>query len=222
MFALPSTIIYFISFIVALCSLSYELILSQLLAVSFGGTLFYYSVTMGIFMFSLGLGSLYYTYKKSKNLISLLVKTEIILTALGLLSPYWILYTSSFQNKIYPMLFYFLIHLPSILIGFFSGLELPNLLDLSSKKNLCLYYDYLGMFVSSVLFYVLIKQLNLINITLLITSLNLFVALLLLSFNKKYFHLEKIISIILLLVLIFHWIYSTKIATLWQYLILLT
>ncbi|MBE8222105.1 MAG: hypothetical protein HAW60_05190 [Bdellovibrionales bacterium] len=214
-------IIYFISFVVAFCSLSYELILSQLLAVSFGGTLFHYSITMGIFMFSLGLGSLYYTKKKSKNLILLLIKTEIILTILGLLSPYLILYTSSLQNKLYTALFYFLIHLSSVLIGFFSGLELPSLLDISKKKNICLYYDYLGMFVASAIFYLLIKQFNLININLFIVSLNLFISFLLLFFYKQINIFWKIINIFLLCILIFNWFYSNKIADFWQYLILL-
>lgn len=206
-----SPVVYFISFTVAFCSLSYELILSQLLAVSFGGTLYHYSITMGVFMFSLGLGSLYYAYKKSKNLIPLLLKTEIALSILGLLSPYWILYISSLQNQTYSILFYPLIHLPSVLIGFFSGLELPVLLDLSKKKSLCLYYDYLGMFASSVLFYILIKQFHLANITLFITSLNLFIAILLLYFYKKIQVFWKIISVFLIFCLSLHWFYIHKI-----------
>lgn len=172
-------------------------------------------------MFSLGLGSLYYTYLKKKNLIHLLFKIEIILTSLALLSPYLILYTSSIQNQIYPIFFYFLIHLPSLLIGFFSGLELPSLLDLSKKKSLCLYYDYLGMFASSVLFYILIKQFNLINITLFVTSLNLLVTFLILFFYKKINFSWKIISVFLAVILSMNWVYSNEITAFWQYLILL-
>lgn len=51
------TLVYGLTFTVALCSIVYELIYSEMLTVVFGGRAIRYAITIGLFLFCLGLGA---------------------------------------------------------------------------------------------------------------------------------------------------------------------
>jgi predicted membrane-bound spermidine synthase len=110
---------------------------------------------IGLYTACLGFGSLIYDrYIKQKN-ISILLYTELSLAVIALISPLYILilFTSYMSFIPYPVLI-FLSLIPVICIGLLSGIELPALMyasEVSSSK--ILFADFLGMFVSSIIFY---------------------------------------------------------------------
>ena len=55
--------------IVAACSIIYELVYSQALTVLYGGTIARYSITIGLYLISLGLGSFFFNSFKFKNTV---------------------------------------------------------------------------------------------------------------------------------------------------------
>ncbi len=72
--------VYFITLLVAFCSIVYELVYSQTLTIVFGGTVQRYAITIGLFLFFLGLGSFYYKFLNSKKDFQNFIKVEIILS----------------------------------------------------------------------------------------------------------------------------------------------
>lgn len=145
------------TFLISLCSLSYELILSQILAATLGGTLLRYSTVIGLFTLSLGLGSLSYGFFKERvsNRVSLLFYVEVFLALLGMASPFVVvglepLRPSGDVGFAFTLLYY----IPVMMIGWISGLELPLLLSLGENRRRelqILSADYLGMFAGSLL-----------------------------------------------------------------------
>jgi spermidine synthase len=51
-------VIYSLTFVLAFCSIVYELLLGQALSAFLGNTVLRYSVTIGLYMMSLGIGSM--------------------------------------------------------------------------------------------------------------------------------------------------------------------
>jgi spermidine synthase len=149
-------LVYILSFVLAFCSLTYELIFAQILSVCLGGTKNQYLLTISIFTFALGIGSIFFGLLKEKIKIqNLFIIVEIILTILGAMGPFvitWILRIndhSIYSHNISKFISYFLI----FLVGFFSGFELPCLFSLSEKnQGKVLAYDYLGMLTGSLFF----------------------------------------------------------------------
>ena len=52
------SLIYFLTFILAFCSIVYELLLAQSLTAFLENTVLRYSITIGLYMFSMGYGAL--------------------------------------------------------------------------------------------------------------------------------------------------------------------
>jgi|GEM_PF-1422240 spermidine synthase len=148
--------LYPFSFLLAFCSLSYELVFAHVLSVCLGGTKNQYLLTISIFTFALGLGSLVFgMIKKKFNLKNIFLFTEVFLTAIGATGPFlitWILRVgeNSFFNEIVlKILSYFII----FLVGFLSGFELPCLFSYSDKnQGKTLAFDYMGMLAASLFF----------------------------------------------------------------------
>jgi spermidine synthase len=154
---LSQAVLIILSFLAAFCSLIYELILAQILAATLGGSLLRYCTVVGLFSLSLGLGALAFGRKdySSDERTRFLFHVEIILSALGLLSPLAIVFLDPFRNgSSVPFLWEVLFYVPVIAIGFFSGYELPMLLSFcrDRRKELqTLSSDYLGMFAGSLM-----------------------------------------------------------------------
>ena len=81
--------ILFISFLLAFCSLCYELLFSQIISIFIGSTILSYSLGIGVFVLALGAGSVICDQfsDKSKNLKRLFY-IELILSLLGILGGY--------------------------------------------------------------------------------------------------------------------------------------
>jgi spermidine synthase len=169
--------VFLYSFLLAFCSLFYELVYAQLLSVCIGGTKIQYLITISLFTSALGLGSLSFNYfRKKVETTSLFFRIEVLLTLMGALGPFliaWMLQIneeSSFITSSKIGFSYFFI----FLIGFLSGFELPclfSLLDESHGKIMA--WDYLGMLMASVLFpFVFLPQLGTAASTLFVANIN--------------------------------------------------
>ncbi len=177
-----------VTFIGAFCSIIYELVLAQTLTVVFGGTVLRYSSTIGLFLFSLGLGAFLYEYIKGKvHLKKFFFFSELILAVLGFSGVFLIVYLNGPLGEILPYWFLLtLSHIPIILIGIFSGLELPVLTEFETKKRFAVILgtDYFGSLVGSIIFAIILYP----NFGLLTTSIavSLLNALIAVSFAIEY------------------------------------
>lgn len=146
--------VYFFSFLLAFCSLFYELAYAQVLSVCLGGTKNQYLLTISIFTCALGFGSLLHGRLKGRYTVErMLFFIECLLMLVGALGPFlitWLLRPASGEvSSLGVLLSYGLIGL----IGVLSGFELPCLLSmLENVQGKILAYDYLGMLVASVAF----------------------------------------------------------------------
>ena len=69
--------IYTITFILAFCSMAYELLLGQSLSAFMGNTVLRYSVTIGLYMLSMGIGSLMAEGRIVKHPVTSLLKLRV-------------------------------------------------------------------------------------------------------------------------------------------------
>ena len=139
----------------AFCSLAYEFMFIKAATAVQGGQIFFYNLTLSLFTFSLGLGSLVtdWNLEKDENnysqqndigtsFLKKLVIIEGLLFLCGICGPILITYTHSFV----------VIVIMISLVGFFSGFELPLLFKLYKESDdEMLAWDYIGMFLSSLL-----------------------------------------------------------------------
>lgn len=217
-------LLYGITFTVACCSLLYEMILAQSLATTTGQTILSYNITIGVYIFSMGLGSFLsekLLKNKERNVLTF-TKLEMTLTLIGFFTPVLIVSVDAFFHylnlinilsyhhfvtKILISSFnYFLI----TVIGVLTGIELPLLAKMADTnddqgENLkILSIDYIGSFVGALIFpFLLIPYLNLFSISSLTSFFNLIAAIITLflfknEIAKKDFNFWGIILFILL------------------------
>ncbi len=77
------SVIYLITFIVAFCSIVYELLMAQTLSLLTGNSVLRYSTTIGLYLASLGLGAFLCTNKRLVRPVETLWKVEILLSLIG-------------------------------------------------------------------------------------------------------------------------------------------
>ncbi len=150
------SVVYLFSFLLAFCSLFYELVYAQILSVCIGGTKTQYLITISLFTSALGIGSLLFHFFKIKiEGRRLFFWIELLLTLLGSIGPFyiaWLLQVESDSSNwiTFKIIFsYFFI----FLIGLLSGFELPCLFALlKNAHGKILAFDYLGMLSASILF----------------------------------------------------------------------
>lgn len=151
-------IIGFLTIIVAACSIIYELVYSQALTVLYGGTVARYSITIGLYLISLGLGSFFYSLFRFKNTVVFFWWIELLLSIVGPLGVLAIfqLSAASLSFGVAPQgPVFWISHLPILVVGILSGIEIPLLVGLLSseekdKFSRILGLDYLGAFLGTV------------------------------------------------------------------------
>ncbi len=217
--------VYFFTAIAAFCSIIYELLLAQCLAATLGGTFLRYSITIGLYLFSLGLGSLFVFWYSRFLTLGLLFYVELVLSVLGLLAPFWILFGdfifSSFfaieektnVSNIVQYCFLFYMHFMTIAIGFLSGIELPLLMEFGNRlenKSIAmnvLAIDFIFTCAGSVFFPLFIyAYFGLIQGAVITSTLNLFLAFCILrslSFNFMALLICSSLACIQIILLIF-------------------
>ena len=164
--------------VVALCGIAYELIIAAVSSYLLGNSVAQFSITIGLFMFSMGVGS-YLSKYIERDLVIRFVQIEIAVACVGgisaavlfLVFPYYALY----KPTMYGLL---------LAVGTLVGLEIPLLTRImSSSKSFSesiahvLSLDYLGALIGSVAFPLfLLPSLGLFRSSFAIGLLNLGIA----------------------------------------------
>jgi spermidine synthase len=146
-------ILLFSVFILSLCGIIYELVLGSLASYLLGNPVQQYSITIGVFLSSMGLGS-YLSRFITKNLVESFVRIEIALGLIGGVSVVLLNYLFSFSVSFYMLHIFFL-----TVIGTLVGLEIPLITRIlksyGALKDIIsnvLTLDYIGGLGGSLLF----------------------------------------------------------------------
>ena len=182
--------------IVAMCGIVYELIIGTVSSYLMGNSVYQFSLTIGFFMFAMGVGS-HVSRFIGTRLLDVFIYVELALALVGglcsvslfMLFPLapW-LYTSAMFGFIF-------------VIGFLVGIEIPLLMRILSahdgaRKSIAdvLSLDYLGALVGSVAFpLMLLPTLGLITSSFAIGLINLSVAFLNAIWLRNHVHTPKLL-----------------------------
>lgn len=166
--------------IISGCSICYELIISALSSFLKGDSVLQYSITIGLYMFAMGMGSYLSKFFKNK-LFNVFIIIEIGVGLIGGLSTL-ILFLANIYIVCYQIVMYLII----IVIGVFVGMEIPILTRIieNSENNLrvtissIFSFDYIGGLIGSIAFpLLLLPHLGYFCTAFLVGSLNIIVSL---------------------------------------------
>ncbi len=201
-------ILLFSVFILSLCGIIYELVLGSLASYLLGNPVQQYSITIGVFLSSMGLGS-YLSRFFEKELLRTFVRVEIALGLVGGLSVIILNYLFSFSASFYALHVFFL-----TIIGTLVGLEIPLLTRIlksyGALKDIIssvLTLDYIGGLAGSLLFpLILFPYAGRFLTSLLVGMINIVVAVYVIlkiknSRDRKKDIVFAIISLLILMVL---------------------
>lgn len=205
-------------FIIAACSLLYELLISTISSYFLGSSITQFSITIGLFMTFMGVGSFLSKFIK-KNLLEWFLKIEILLGIVGGLSAFILYFTFSLTKNYYLTAFIII-----GLLGTLIGLEIPLVTRIINKQsNLrvtvanVFSYDYIGALIASLIFpLILLPYLGVMRTAFIVGFINLFVALINVMAFKNYIKRKMYyfqIVIFLMIALIAGFIYSFKIVS---------
>lgn len=177
-------IISFATIIIAFVSIMYELVLSQHMTTLFGGTINQYTITIGLYASSMGIGSLFFN-KFNNNIPKNFIQLELLLSIFGALSPLLLIIIKPFVSiTILYGISLFLI----FTIGFLSGLEIPFLMELETNQSdkfssKIFFLDYLGCLIGFLFYPFIIYILDTFTIAIIMSLFNLCTAFMI---AKKY------------------------------------
>lgn len=181
--------------IISGCSICYELIISALSSFLKGDSVLQYSITIGIYMFAMGLGSYLSKFFK-QNLFNWFVTIEIGVGLIGGLSTI-ILFLANIYLVCYQIIMYVII----LIIGIFVGMEIPILTRIieNNENNLrvtissIFSFDYIGGLIGSIAFpLLLLPHLGYFCTAFLVGSLNIIVSLIIIiSYKNNIAHYNK-------------------------------
>ena len=169
-------------FVAGLCSIVYELLIGTASSYFLGDSIRQFSITIGLFMAAMGLGS-YLSRQLSDRALRQFVIVEIALAIIGGCSIPALYALFAFTELYQPAMMVLI-----VAIGALTGLEIPILVMMlrrqtTLKKNLSnvLSLDYLGALAATLLFpFVLLPMLGIFRSSLAVGLLNLAIALLVL------------------------------------------
>jgi len=140
-------------FLVAACGLIYELLIATVSSYQLGSSVTQFSVSVGLFVGSMGLGS-WLSQRVTKHLLAVFIALELVLGVVGGLSAA-VLFWSYTAGPLYWVALYGCL----VLIGALVGVELPILVRLLDRYGQlrtvvaqALSADYLGCLVGSLAF----------------------------------------------------------------------
>jgi spermidine synthase len=185
-------IIYAITIALAACSLLYELLIAQTLAILAANTVVWYCLTIGVYLAGMGLGALAHEKYPTKNSWGRLFRVELMLCLLGALAvpilhfahTFGLLFYLAENNFLTNIIFFGTAFFLITSIGLLTGFELPLLIDLGNSScqenkvtNRVLASDYLGSLLAGFAFPILlIPNFDLITVGLFTASINLVIA----------------------------------------------
>ncbi len=140
--------------IISGCSMCYELIISAVSSYLLGNSTLQYSITIGLYMAALGLGSYLSKYFK-KNLFNVFATIELSIGVVGGVSSLLL-----FLSNIYISNYAVVMYLEIIVIGTLAGAEIPIMTRIieADEKNLSVTlssifsFDYIGGLIGAVAF----------------------------------------------------------------------
>ena len=182
------SILFGVTVVVATCSIVYELVLAQTLAVLTGNAVLRYSITIGCYLGALGVGAMLCARGRG-SIGARLFRVELALSVAGGLSVlaflvidalhrYWYMTQVPGEGTVGGWVALGVTHSIIVLIGVLSGFEIPLLIRLGEERragstNLVLGVDYAGSLVGSVLFpVVFLRELGLLGTAFAIGTLN--------------------------------------------------
>ncbi|MDD3627403.1 MAG: polyamine aminopropyltransferase [bacterium] len=146
-------IILISTLVIAISSIVYELLIGAIASYFLGNSVYQFSITIGIFMFSAGLGS-FLSSSIKRNEIYNFILTEILISFIGGCSALILMWAFAY-TRVYSVVMFIIL----ILIGILTGLEIPllirilkNYFDLKITVSQILAFDYLGALIGSVVF----------------------------------------------------------------------
>lgn len=189
--------------IIATCGILYELLLSSISSYFLGNSILQFSLTIGLFMFFMGVGSYVSKYLK-KNLFETFIIIEIVLGFFGGLSALALNMIFAYTSHYYLYNFLFI-----ALLGSLIGIEIPIVTRIIVKYSTLketvaqvLSFDYIGALAASIIFpLLLLPKLGIISTAFVIGILNLSVS----AYNAFLFHkiikhsvIQLVVSIVLI------------------------
>jgi spermidine synthase len=141
-----------LTFVVAFCSIAYELVYSELLTVFYGGTVLRYSITIGLYLFSMGVGSFLSAHLDDPA--GNFLRTEVYLALAGPAGAGFMIALNSFPDATLTVgrlalkepLTLGLAHVPILVVGVLSGFEIPLLNDLVEHRERTLFAALGGIY----------------------------------------------------------------------------
>ena len=191
--------------LISICSIIYELLISSISSYLQGDSILQFSITIGLYMSAMGIGSYISKYIKN-NLVNKFIFIEMSIGILGGFSSF-ILFIVNIYTQIYVLIMYILI----ILIGIFVGLEIPILTRIiennesNVRKNLAniFTFDYIGGLIGSIVFPILLfPKLGFVTTAFLVGLINIITAVIIVFKYKQFIEKIKIIKIISIIILI--------------------
>ena len=157
--SLPARIVLLGSiFLIAACGLVYELVAGAVSSYILGDAVTQFSLVIGVFLSSMGLGSYLAKYIRG-NLLKAFIEIEIWIGLAGGVSSIVMFAVSAFAADIFPVVFYSL----CVAIGILIGIEIPLLVrilkqkvDFSEALSHVLAIDYVGALAGAILFPLLV------------------------------------------------------------------
>lgn len=206
--------------VVALCGIAYELIIGTVSSYLLGNSVYQFSLTIGFFMFAMGIGS-YLSKFINSGLVTWFIAVEMLVALVGGVSS-MVLFLLFPYNTVYQFAMYGFI----ITIGTLVGLEIPILTRAVSatrgfKISIAhvLSLDYLGALIGSLIFPLfLLPKLGLFSASFAIGLLNVIVAMFTVFVfkgvlkNYKIFFITSVLIAILLVLALFISNYLTSFA----------
>lgn len=145
-------------FVIAACGLVYELVAGTLSSYILGDAVTQFSLVIGVFLCSMGLGS-YLAKFITRHLLKKFIEIEIWIALIGGGSSIAIFTVSAFADAVFPVFFYAL----CALIGILIGIEIPLLVRIlkegsgfSEVLSHVLALDYIGALAGSIVFPLLV------------------------------------------------------------------
>ena len=165
------------TFIIAVCGLVYELLESTLSSYLLGDSIYHFSLIIGLFMSSMGMGAWLSRFIESK-LAHAFVRLQMGIALIGGFSAFILFYAFAFIGNYEAFLY-----LVTILLGSMLGIEIPLIIRIlkesfSLKTNISNVFtvDYIGALFAALLFpLVLVPKLGLMQTSFLFGGLNLLV-----------------------------------------------
>lgn len=176
-FPIKKPLLFAAVFIAGLCSIVYELLISTTSSYFLGDSVKQFSLTIGIYMFAMGVGSFGTKYVGDRELLAF-IRTEILLGLLGGISVPLLYFLFQYQtNSQYQFTMLGLV----FCIGLLTGLEIPLLARVMKtysplKENLAnvLGFDYVGALAATLLFpFLLLPFVGLYSSSLIFGAVNL-------------------------------------------------